>query len=279
MIRHRAVARLLPPLLLLPLLLFPLLGGSSPRQAERPDWRLVWSDEFGGEQLDYTKWGVAYDALGGGNQELQFYTDRAKNVRVEHGYLVIEAHADDYAGMGTTRKYSSARIRSKHRGDWRYARIEVRARLPRGRGLWPAIWMLPTDDAYGGWARSGEIDIVEYKGQEPDRVHGTLHYGGAWPDNAHSGDVFTLDEGSFAEAFHTFALEWEQGEMRWYVDGELYQTQQKWHSAAAPFPAPFDQRFHLILNLAVGGGFVGAPDDQTEFPQRMLVDWVRVYQR
>ncbi len=264
---------------ILPLTLLLLTSPSSNVTPTTPDWRLVWSDEFGGKQLDYSKWGVAFNALGGGNQELQFYTDRKKNVRVEGGHLVLEAHADNFDGMGTTRKYSSASIRTKRRGDWKYGRIEVRAQMPKGRGLWPAIWMLPTDEVYGGWARSGEIDIVEYKGQEPNRVHGTLHYGGAWPKNAHSGTSFLLTKGSFADDFHTFAVEYEKGEIRWYVDGRLYQTQKKWHSAKAPFPAPFDQRFHLIFNLAVGGRFVGEPDTSVTFPQSMRIDWVRVYQR
>lgn len=255
------------------------LTGFAATTLQQPQWQLVWSDEFDNKQLDYSKWGVAFDALGGGNNELQFYTDRAKNVRVADGHLVLEAHADDFNGMGTTRKYSSAKIRSKHRGDWTYGRFEVRAKMPLGKGMWPAIWMLPTDDAYGGWALSGEIDIVEYKGDEANKVIGTLHYGDVWPKNEFHGDGYTLAKGTFADGFHVFALEWEKGEMRWSVDGKLYQTQKKWRTAAAPFPAPFDQRFHLILNLAVGGRWSGNPDAKTAFPNRMLVDWVRVYQR
>lgn len=256
-----------------------LLALAAAMQGPAQKWRLVWSDEFAGDKLDYTKWGVAFHALGGGNNELQFYTDRAKNVRVADGKLVLAAHADDFNGMGTVRKYSSGSLRTKHRGDWKYGRFEVCARLPAGQGLWPAIWMLPTDDAYGGWARSGEIDIMEYRGDRTDHVIGTLHYGDVWPKNAHSGDGYTSSKKSFADDFHVFALEWEEGVMRWYVDGKLYQTQTKWHTQNAKFPAPFDQRFHLILNLAVGGRFSGNPDATTKFPARMLVDWVRVYQR
>jgi beta-glucanase (GH16 family) len=121
---------------------------------------------------------------------------------------------------------------------------------------------------------------MEFKGQQPDQVWGTLHYGRSWPDNAHSGDTFQLPEGgSFTSEFHTFAMEWEEGEIRWYVDDELWQTQTSWNTSSAPFPAPFDQPFHLILNLAVGGGFVGSPADSTPFPAQVLVDYVRVYQR
>lgn len=242
-------------------------------------WKLVWQDEFEGSTLDFSKWEIEVNAFGGGNNELQIYTDRKENVRVENGMLVLEARKDNFGIQGTVREYSSGRVRSKQRGDWKYGRFEFRAKLPRGPGLWPAIWMLPTDEVYGGWASSGEIDIVEYKGQEPQQVWGTLHYGDFWPNNKHSGTQYRLSRGSFADDFHIFALEWEEGVMRWYVDGELYQTQNKWSTTQAPFPAPFDQRFHLVLNLAVGGGFVGPPNDQTPFPSQLQIDYVRVYQR
>ncbi|MEM9368389.1 MAG: glycoside hydrolase family 16 protein [Planctomycetota bacterium] len=240
---------------------------------------LVWSDEFTGEKLDYSKWGIEQNALGGGNQELQIYTERPENVRVEEGYLVLEARHDNAALYGTSREYSSGRVRTKHRGDWKFGRIEVRAKLPSGQGIWPAIWMLPTDESYGTWAASGEIDIMEMRGQEPNKVLGTLHYGGKWPNNTHSGSDHTLATGSFADDFHVFAIEWNAKEIKWFVDDIHYQTQSKWHSESAAFPAPFDQRFHLLLNVAVGGGFLGPPDETTHFPQKMLVDYVRVYQQ
>ncbi len=243
------------------------------------EWKLVWSDEFNGEKLDYKKWGVEENAFGGGNHELQIYTDRPKNVRVANGRLILEAHQDNAQIAGTQRRYSSGRIRTKHRGDWKYGRIEVKAKLPAGRGLWPAIWMLPTDEKYGTWASSGEIDIMEFKGQERDRYHGTLHYGGKWPNNKHSGAPFVKPKTDFTQSDHVYGIEWEAGAIRWYIDGKLWQTQKKWTTDGGSFPAPFDQRFHLILNLAVGGGFVGNPDSQTRFPARMEVDWVRVYQK
>jgi beta-glucanase (GH16 family) len=249
------------------------------RGQEADDWKLVWSDEFNGEQLDYSKWGVEENAFGGGNNELQLYTDRPENVRVADGRLIIEARKDNPDIAGTRREYSSGRIRTKHRGDWKYGRVEVRAKLPQGQGLWPAIWMLPTDSKYGGWAASGEIDIMELVGQKPNQVLGTLHYGDKWPNNKHSGSKFDLKRGTFADDFHTFTIDWEEGRIRWYVDGELYQTQTKWSTTAAPFPAPFDQRFHLVLNVAVGGNLSGNPDASTKFPQQMQVDYVRVYQR
>jgi len=247
--------------------------------AEPAPWQLVWSDEFSGPNLDYTKWAVEENANGGGNGEKQFYVERPENVRVENGCLVLEARKEHFGLAGQRRDYTSGRIRTKYRADWKYGRIEARAKLPTGCGLWPAIWMMPAQDKYGGWAASGEIDIIELLGQEPNTVHGTLHYGGSWPNNVHTGKPFVLTNGTFADDFHVFALEWEPGVMRWYVDGTLYQTQTQWRSSGGPFPAPFDQPFYLILNVAVGGQWPGPPDATTVFPQRMLVDYVRVYQR
>lgn len=253
-----------------------LVGGAC---AGEPAWQRVWSDEFDGAKLDFTKWAVEENAHGGGNNELQAYVDRPENVRVENGHLVLEARKENYGLADQTRQFTSGRVRTKHRAEWKYCRVEVRAKLPGGRGLWPAIWMLPTQDRYGGWAASGEIDIMELVGHEPGSVLGTLHYGGKWPQNVHTGKPFKLAKGTFADDFHVFALEWEQGVIRWYVDGELYQTQTQWRSDGGPFPAPFDQPFHLVLNVAVGGNLPGPPDATSVFPQRMLVDYVRVYQR
>ncbi|MFN9594290.1 MAG: family 16 glycosylhydrolase [Pirellulaceae bacterium] len=253
-----------------------LLVGSSSAQ-ERP-WRLVWSDEFDGPSLDYSKWEIEVNAFGGGNHELQIYTDATKNVRVERGVLVLEAHRERASIQGTERDLSSGRIRSKNRGDWKYGKFEMRAKLPAGQGVWPAFWMLPTEDRYGGWASSGEIDILEFKGQEPDTLWGTLHYGGRWPNNRHTGEQKKFPNLDFTTDFHQFAIEWEEGKIRWLLDGEVWQEQSRWESEEAPFPAPFDQRFHVVLNLAIGGGFVGDPAPDTPFPAQYLIDWVRVYQ-
>lgn len=247
--------------------------------AAQPGWKLVWADEFDGNALDPRRWEWEVNARGGGNNELQYYTDRPDNTRVEGGLLTLTARKESYTGPEGTRDYTSARIRTKGKGDWKYGRIEVRARMPVGQGIWPAIWMMPTHDTYGGWAGSGEIDIMEYLGQRPAEVFGTLHYGGPWPRNVHTGTTYTHPNGNFADNFHVFALEWEEGEIRWYVDDVHYQTQTEWRTEAAPFPAPFDQPFHLILNVAVGGNLPGSPDETTTFPQSMVVDYVRVYQR
>ena len=244
------------------------------------DYQLVWSDEFEGSELDLSKWeymtgdGTAYGLPSGwGNNELQWY--RPDNVTVENDHLVITAKKETYSG----KNYTSARIRTINKGDWKYGRFEFRIKFPFGKGIWSAIWMLPTDNVYGGWAASGEIDIVEHLGHEPYNVHGTLHYGGPWPQNTHSGMSNTLQEGTFADDFHLFALEWEEGIIKWFVDDSLYQTQTSWSSTNGEFPAPFDQRFHLLINVAVGGNWPGNPDATTTFPQMLEVDYVRVYQK
>ncbi len=259
------------------------LGCSFPSQAfpqaesSNKRWTLVWSDEFDGPGIDATKWEHEVNGRGGGNHELQYYTDRASNSFVENGCLVIQALREDYTGPDGTRAYTSARLRTLNKGDWLYGRFEIRAKLPTGQGLWPAIWMLPSDWAYGSWAASGEIDIMELLGHQPNKVYGTLHYGGTAPDNVHTGADFSLGSGDFTNQFHVFALEWEPNEIRWQVDGNWYAKQTAWRTAGADYPAPFNRRFHLLLNVAVGGDWPGSPDDKTEFPQRMVVDYVRVY--
>jgi beta-glucanase (GH16 family) len=243
--------------------------------------RLVWEDNFDGNALDYTKWECEVNVFGGGNHEMQIYTDYPKNVRVEHSTLILEAHADNETLSGTQRPYSSGRVRTKHRGDWKYGRFEIRAKLPKGQGIWPAIWMLPTDEDYGRWAASGEIDIMEAKGHEPNQIYGTLHYGGTWPHNQSDGSsMHQFASGDYSDDFHVYRLDWHEDVMRWYVDNQLFRETHasQWHSASAASPAPFDKRFHLILNLAIGGNFPGNPNESTQFPCRMEVDWVRVYQ-
>ena len=249
-----------------------------PDPAEIEGWNLIWRDEFDGNSIDSSKWEHEVNAWGGGNNELQYYTASSANSRVIDGKLIIEARAGSYTGDEGTRDYTSARLRTLNKGDWLYGRMEGRMKLPTGQGSWPAFWMLPTDWAYGGWAASGEIDIMELVGHEPSTVHGTLHYGGEWPQNTYSGEGYSIN-GSFADDFHVFAVEWDPGEIRWYVDGVHYQTQTNWYSSAGAYPAPFNQRFHIILNVAVGGNWPGNPDATTFFPQLMEVDYVRVYQR
>ncbi|WP_371189093.1 glycoside hydrolase family 16 protein [Thalassotalea maritima] len=278
-------------------------------------WQLIWQDEFSADSIDSTKWSFEQNCFGGGNSERQCYTNRSENAFIDDGVLVIKAIKEDFTGPAKgdddpsydisdtrTQPYTSARLRSKDKGDWRYGRFEIRAKLPQGQGSWPAIWMLPTDWAYGSWPLSGEIDIMEavnlYAKSDADtppanglenRIHGTLHYGEKWPNNTYTGTGFTLPTGvNPADGFHVYAVEWEQGEIRWYMDGIHYATQraENWFSGAVDAKAnkyaPFDQRFHMILNLAVGGAWPEAVNekgvDDSVFPQTMQVDYVRVYQ-
>jgi beta-glucanase (GH16 family) len=253
-----------------------------------PAWQLVWSEEFSGEQIDRARWNLEENCWGGGNNEQECYVADAKNAFLADGFLHVVALDDSPTGVVggpnddrtlIRKPYSSARLNTMGLEAWKYGRIEVSAQLPSGQGLWPALWMLPTDYVYGTWARSGEIDIMEAVNLGPGNnvVFGTLHYGGAWPDNVNSG-AHTEPSTNAWERFHRYAIEWEEGELRWFVDDVQYATQQVWYSDGHPYPAPFDQRFHLVLNLAVGGTWPGPVGPQTTFPQTLLVDYVRVYQ-
>lgn len=246
---------------------------------EPEGYRLVWSDEFDGTEVSTANW-THWVTGNPFNNELQYYTARKQNSTVENGILYLVAHKETYAGPDGTRQYTSARINTKGKVDFKYGRVDVRAQMPIGQGIWPAIWMLPTDDTYGGWPHSGEIDIMEYLGHEPKVVHGTLHHTRSnSPSHDYAGSSYTLPSGTFADDFHEFSLEWDETEMRWYVDGVQYRVARNWATYGHDFPAPFDQRFHLLLNLAVGGDWPGSPDQSTVFPQMMQVDYVRVYER
>jgi beta-glucanase (GH16 family) len=259
-----------------------LIGSAQPASAQcadLPGCVLVWSDEFNGTGVDLSRWsfqlgdGSGFGLPSGwGNNELQYY--QAENATVAGGYLTITAREEPAGGLD----YTSARLRSLGKGDWTFGRLEMRARMPIGQGLWPAFWMLPSDSLYGNWAASGEIDIVEYIGSQSDRIFGTIHYGASWPYSVFASTAYTLADGTFHDDFHLFAIEWELGEIRWYVDGMLFATRTHWWSSGGPFPAPFDADFHLLLNLAVGGNLPGPPDATTVFPQEYVIDYVRVYQ-
>ena len=243
-----------------------------------PDCELVWADEFDGAAVDTSKWefmigdGSAYGIPGWGNNEQQYYT--ASNATVAGGALTITAREQWVGG----KPYTSSRLRSLNKGDWTYGRFEMRAKLPVTQGMWPAFWMLPSNSPYGGWAAGGEIDIMESRGSEPEVIHGTIHYGDEFPGNTYTGNTTTIPAGT-ATDWHVYAIEWQEGVIRWFVDGNLYATQTSWFSTGGPFPAPFNVDFHLLLNLAVGGWFPGNPDGTTVFPQEYVIDYVRVYQQ
>ncbi len=245
-----------------------------PNDVFAQEYQLIWSDEFDGSQLDNSKWEhqIGNGSGGWGNNEKQYY--RAENSVVNNGYLTITAKKENYNNFS----YTSSRIRTINKGDWKYGKFEMRAKMPIGKGIWPAFWMMPTESVYGGWAASGEIDIMEYLGHDTKKVYGTIHYGGSWPNNKSSGGSYSLTSGGFNDDFHTFTLIWEERKMEWFVDGIFYSTKTNWNTAGHSFPAPFDQKFHFILNLAVGGNWPGYPDETTVFPQEYVIDYVRVYQ-
>jgi len=282
------------------------------------DWQMVWNDEFDADIIDSQKWQHEVNCDGGGNNEKQCYTDSTANSFISDGVLNIVALP---AEQDADKPYTSARLNTKYKADFKYGRFEVRAKLPSGQGSWPAFWMLPTDEFYGGWPKSGEIDILEAvnlktvdeQGNVENKIHGTLHYGRDWPDNVSSGKSYTLPDGiNPADDFHTYAVEWQEGEIRWYVDDYLYQTQRRsevrtnskgeavglahqgWFAEYFEQGtgeltthwdnAPFDQEFHLLLNLAVGGNWpenvnnLGIDSEAFTNGQRFEIDYVRVFQ-
>jgi beta-glucanase (GH16 family) len=253
------------------------------------EWVMVWADEFDGDGLDYTKWEKEENNYGGGNNERQAYRTDPKYCVVEDGTLKLAVYRESHTTSdGKTQPYSSARIRTQRRGDWQYGRFEVRAKMPNGQGIWPAVWMLPTESKYGGWAAGGEIDIIESRGSDVHETTGALHFGGAWPRNTYLSHRFSLPEQNTAEAFHVYALEWSADEIKWYVDGTLCKTRTKdeWYSEAAQdnSRAPFDQHFHIIINVAVDGRFFENTAQRADllppdaFPQILEIDYLRVYQ-
>lgn len=270
-------------------------------------WKLVWSDEFDGDAVDPAKWDFDigngfFDyrthawISGWGNEELQYYTKNPDNVFVRDSLLHIRALKESLHGCG----YTSARLKTRRRDGTplftkQYGRFEVRAKVPHGKGMWPALWLLPQDDAYGPWAASGEIDIMEIVGERPQEYLGTIHFGSTFPKRELVTHVHQFAGGSTVSEFHVYAVEWEPGEIRWLVDGVLWAKQSFWWSCSKqrngkgsvarsaadlnPWPAPFDQPFYLVMNVAVGGNFPGVPNTATQFPADLVIDYVRVYDK
>lgn len=244
-----------------------------PNNEYKPGWNLIWSDEFDGTELDLEKWWVR-TTIDVTNNELQFYTDDPKNYRLENGHLVITARKEKKNGFD----YTSARLTTQGKRSWKYGRFEIRAKLPKGQGMWPAVWMMPKDEVYGRWPLSGEIDIVETTGRELNRNYGTIHYGPEWPNNQMTGAYYELDQGDFSDDFHVFVLEWKPFSLRWLVDGVEYSFKVPTDLGPVYYPWIFNEPFYFIVNLAVGGHWPGPPDHTTVFPQSMLVDYIRVYE-
>ncbi len=272
-----------------------------------PYWQLIWSDEFEGKVIDRSKWDFdlgngfyAYDTKqwvnGWGNNELQYYTNAPENAFIKDGMLHLRVMKESFMGCG----YTSARLKTRDRFgnslfSKTYGRYEFRAKLPASKGIWPAIWMLPQNDSYGVWAASGEIDIVEVDGQTPNQLRNTIHFGSRWPVNAFVRKDYNLPVNQRVTDFHVYALEWEPGEIRSYIDGQLLATHNFWWSSSKKvdvrgvlpsnenelnrWPAPFDQAFYIIMNIAVEGRFPNDPDETTVLPADMVVDYVRVYDK
>ena len=249
------------------------------------EWKLIWSDEFDeavGTSPDSSHWGFDIGGDGWGNAEHQFYTDRTENVATDgHGNLVITARRENTPGSSCWYgdcQYSSARLVTSGRFEQKYGRIEIRARIPFGQGIWPAFWMLGSNIESVGWPNSGEIDIIENIGREPSTVHGTVHGPGYSAGEGISGAFSLPDGGRFSDDFHVFTIEWSPSEIRWFSNGELYHTVTP-ESLPSGAEWVFDQPFFLLLNMAVGGLWPGYPDTTTTFPQSMQVDYVRVYEQ
>ena len=271
-------------------------------------YQLVWSDEFNGTRIDRSKWGFDVNCWGGGNAERQCYTDTPRNASVSGGLLTITARREKTSGFAlphdqrggadgrrqTTKPFTSARMVTRGKAAWRYGKIEIRARLPLGQGTWPALWMLPEDNRYGAWPRSGEIDLMEAvnlgvpcracaSGRE-DHVLGTIHFGDRPPGNRFLSTNTTLP--GAIDGFHVYSFEWTATTMQWSIDGRVYANRMigEWSTPASRDKhAPFDTPFHLIMNLAIGGHLAEDRNakgvDPTGFPKRMDIDWVRVWQR
>ncbi len=279
-----------------------------PPAARRPGWKLVWRDEFEGSTIDRSKWdfdlgngffdyGAHQWIAGWGNEELQYYTEAPANASVKDSVLTISARKEALHGCG----YTSARMKTRLRDGkplftTRYGRIEFRAQVPWGKGLWPALWMLPQTDVYGGWPASGEIDLMEIVGEKPHEVLNSIHFGSpGTPARSLITTVHALPEGSLVSDWHIYSVEWEPGEIRFYVDEVQTCTYTHWWSSSVtengqgviarseadlnPWPAPFDQPFYLVMNVAVGGNFPGVPNADTVFPAQLKVDYVRVYEQ
>ncbi len=245
---------------------------------EAPEgYELVWRDEFNEAGLNTSLWTIEHSTFGEGNNELHCYTPG--NVSVANDVLAITATDNQTTCPGNkVRDYGSGMVHTRDTVAFRYAWFEVRAKVPAGQGLWPAIWLSPNDDAYGLWPRSGEIDLMELRGQNPAVARVNFHYAGSDGSREQSPlDVRANGEG-FHETFHTFALRWTDERITWFIDDVEVHSVDDWTSEVGPFPAPFDQRFFLRLNLAVGGNFPGSPDNSTSWPAVMEVDYVRVFQ-
>lgn len=239
-----------------------------------PGYSLIWSDEFSGNSLDMSVWNqeVGNGNNGWGNNELEFYTSSPKNSFISNGNLIIEARKETVDRFN----YTSCRMTTQGKKVFKFGRIDIRAKLPVGKGIWPALWMLGTNISSVGWPACGEIDNMELIGTYPARVYGTLHWSNAGGAHTSKGADYSLSTGDFSQQFHVFSIIWTQDNIKWYLDDQLFLTTSAADVSPANYPFNADQFF--IFNVAVGGNWPGSPDYTTVFPQRMFVDYVRVFQ-
>lgn len=236
-------------------------------------YNLVWGDEFSGAAINTDNWVFETGNNNGwGNNELEYYTDSRNNSFVYQNHLVIEAWKENISSFN----YSSARIKTQDKKSFKYGRIDIRAKLPIGQGIWPALWMLGSNITSTDWPKCGEIDIMEVIGKEPSNLYATCHFGNLWNDKSSCGGDTSI-VGTFDEAFHLFSIDWDENGIAWKLDGKIFHYCNR--TAAGSYPYPFDSNFFFIFNVAVGGNWPGNPDANTIFPKRMVVDYVRVFQK
>jgi beta-glucanase (GH16 family) len=246
-------------------------GYSTP--TDFPGLTLKWNEEFTGATVDNSSWNYETGGGGWGNNELEMYTNSPKNSFItKGGYLVIEARKEKVG----SNDYTSARLQTKGKKEFTYGRMDIRAKLPKGQGIWPAIWMLGSNISTTPWPACGEIDIMELLGHQPAKTYGTMHWGNVGAGSTHIGAEYTLDGGNFSDKFHVFTIIRSADKIEWFVDDQKFFTGNK---ADVSGNYPFDLPFFFILNVAVGGNWPGNPDaNNTSFPQRMIVDYVRVFE-
>jgi len=252
----------------------------APHPLDKEGWKFVWGDEFDGTQIDYAnKWNVEIAGNGFGNNEAQYYTASPRNLRIENGKLIIQAHRETFTGPdGFTRNYTSGKLMSKRPG-FLYGRFEIRAKLPRGRGTWPAIWMLPDQSTFSSqyWPDNGEIDIMEHVGFDERRIHASIHTK-LFNHRIRTQVTRSIVVPTAVDSFHVYALEWSEDKLDIFVDNTKYFTFERGNLNWEGYP--FTHRFHLILNLAIGGDWGGLQGiDDSAFPMQMEVDYVRIYQK
>lgn len=250
----------------------PVDGNGYSTATDFPGLTLKWNEEFTGATLDNSSWNYETGGGGWGNNELEMYTNSPKNSFItKGGYLVIEARKEKVG----SNDYTSARLQTKGKKEFTYGRMDIRAKLPKGQGIWPAIWMLGSNISTTPWPACGEIDIMELLGHQPAKTYGTMHWGNVGAGSTHIGAEYTLDNGSFSDKFHVFTIIRSVDKIEWFVDDHKFFTGNK---TDVNGNYPFDLPFFFILNVAVGGNWPGNPDANTTFPQRMIVDYIRVFE-